>query len=540
MNKNTIFMLISILLGSGVGYAYGNQMLGLVPALVIIVLLIAIAIYISASSGIISNKDLINGLKAVVSGDYGYNFKMKLGTSGEMGEVAAELDKIMLAVNHMIAKMKVSGEQSAYESEKVYHQLEINNEVSSNISHAVEKIAYGSTEQKEHIDEITENSSEMTKHASSIADKCEHNYKLSVTVEKSVNDVKQYVDKLLDGIEFTGDVTKTSASKIHDLKRKVENISNFITVVTKISEQTNLLALNASIESARAGEAGKGFAVVANEVRKLAEESRLASEDIIKIVNEVVKETELVVEQIDSNTATVAQNVSMVSEVKTLIEQTATHINQMENEISSIKDITITQAKESEKIAEALAQVSNLSNDIASQTQNVYAACEEQTSSAEQMMSSCEILTKSSKDALDQVKEFSKGIVISELKKKEINRLVSELKKLALTSALTGMDYNQHKKAIDDIVSKEKNLSVVYSATPETHNLHYINLNLKMDTVAFREWYKNPLTSKNNYISEVYVPLGSDSPCVTISVPIIDNGQVVGVLGADLELSEMQ
>ena len=137
----------------------------------------------------------------------------------------------------------------------------------------------------------------MTKHASSIADKCEHNYKLSVTVEKSVNDVKQYVDKLLDGIEFTGDVTKTSASKIHDLKRKVENISNFITVVTKISEQTNLLALNASIESARAGEAGKGFAVVANEVRKLAEESRLASEDIIKIVNEVVKETELVVEQ---------------------------------------------------------------------------------------------------------------------------------------------------------------------------------------------------------------------------------------------------
>ena len=184
MNKNTIFMLISILLGSGVGYAYGNQMLGLVPALVIIVLLIAIAIYISASSGITSNKDLINGLKAVVSGDYGYNFKMKLGTSGEMGEVAAELDKIMLAVNHMIAKMKVSGEQSAYESEKVYHQLEINNEVSSNISHAVEKIAYGSTEQKEHIDEITENSSEMTKHASSIADKCEHNYKLSVTVEK--------------------------------------------------------------------------------------------------------------------------------------------------------------------------------------------------------------------------------------------------------------------------------------------------------------------------------------------------------------------
>ena len=184
--------------------------------------------------------------------------------------------------------------------------------------------------------------------------------------------------------------------------------------------------------------------------------------------------------------------------------------------------------------------VSNLSNDIASQTQNVYASCEEQTSSSEQMMTSCEILTKTSNGSLGQIKEFSKGIVVKEKTKQEINRLLSELNNLASTPALIGMDYNQHKNAIDSIVKKEKHLSVIYSATPVTNNLHYINLDLTMDTVAFREWYKNPLTTKTNYISEIYVPLGSESPCVTISVPILEHSKVVGVLGADLVLTELE
>lgn len=540
MNKNSVSVIFVTVLCTGLGYAYGSSILSLIPTIAAVILTFAIAIYLTFSSTSYSSSELINGLKAVVAGDYGYNFKSKLGTSGEIGEIAIEMDNVIMKVNGMISKMKVSGEQSAYESEKVYHQLEINNDVSNQISQAVEKIAYGSTEQKEHIDEISENSAEMTKHAGDIADKCESNYNLAVTVDESINDVKQYIDKLLKGIEFTGDVTTTSASKIHDLRVKVEEISNFITVVTKISEQTNLLALNASIESARAGEAGRGFAVVANEVRKLAEESRLASEDITKIVNEVVRETDIVVEQIDSNKNNVAQNIEMVAETKALIDKTVGYITEMENDISSIKNITTNQAKESGKIADAILMVSNLSNDIASQTQNVYASCEEQTSSAEQMMTSCEILTKTSNGSLGQIKEFSKGIVVKEKTKQEINRLLSELNNLASTPALIGMDYNQHKNAIDSIVKKEKHLSVIYSATPVTNNLHYINLDLTMDTVAFREWYKNPLTTKTNYISEIYVPLGSDSPCVTISVPILEHSKVVGVLGADLVLTDLE
>lgn len=515
MNTSIIFSLASLLIGIGLG-----------------------ALVTRNSRGNI--KELAKGLKEVVSGNYAYNFKKHLGDTGELGTMAKDLDNILITVNSMIAKMKVSGEQNAYESENVFAQIGISNQVSGNINKAVERIAFGSTEQKDYIDGIHKNSEQMSSLATTIADKCEKNHELAASVEQSMGDVNDFVSKLIDGIETSGQVTRTSAEKIHHLKSRVEDISNFITVVTRISEQTNLLALNASIESARAGEAGRGFAVVADEVRKLAEESKGASEDIVKIVFEVMKETDDVVSQIDSNNATVASNLDMVNEVKTLIQSTSEHIVAMESDIASIRVITGEQAKEVEIISSSIETVSNLSNTIASESQEVYAACEEQSATIEEMMSSCEILSKTSTESLVKVKEFSKGIVMTGEAKIKVKQLIEELKTTANKPGLVNMDYSDHQSAIDELVRREKALTVVYSAHKETENLHYINLDLTMDTVAFREWYSHPVKTKSAFTSEIYVPLGSDSPCVTISVPIIKGGQVVGVLGADLNLSDIE
>ncbi|WP_081427441.1 methyl-accepting chemotaxis protein [Caldanaerobacter subterraneus] len=71
-------------------------------------------------------------------------------------------------------------------------------------------------------------------------------------------------------------------SKINNLTKSIKEISNITNVITSISEQTNLLALNTTIEAARAGEAERGFAVVAEEVRKLAEESKKSTNEIIE------------------------------------------------------------------------------------------------------------------------------------------------------------------------------------------------------------------------------------------------------------------
>ncbi|MBN2899177.1 MAG: hypothetical protein JXO44_10430 [Clostridia bacterium] len=487
-----------------------------------------------------SNSKLARGLKEVVKGNYAYNFKKQLGTKGELGDIASDLDKILIAVNGMIAKMKVSGEQNAYESGRVFEQIDVNNQVSNNINSAVEKIAYGSTEQKEHIDNIQQNTEKMANLAMSVQEKCENNHDLARGINISITEVNQYVERLFQGIETSGDVAKTSAEKIHQLKTRIEEISNFITVVTSISEQTNLLALNASIESARAGEAGRGFAVVAEEVRKLAEESKGASEGIVKIVQELMSEADQVVEQIDDNSKTVTSNLDMAGEVKALIQSTTERIVDMEGDIATIREITQEQSKEAEIIAKSVEGVAKLSNSIASESQEVYAACEEQSASLEEMMGSCEILSKSSAESLNKVKEFSSGIVMGQEANSRVRALLEKLSSAAKMSEITGMVLSDHKQVIEKLIREHKGFSVVYSANQATDNLHYINLDLTMDTVAFREWYSQPMKTKKNYISEIYVPLGSDSPCVTISVPIIRAHDVVGVLGADINLADIE
>jgi len=112
-----------------------------------------------------------------------------------------------------------------------------------------------------------------------------------------INDSNAVTDSVQEGVEIVSELRKqtkivddaavSAATATEELTARVENVKDFLVVITKISSQTNLLALNASIEAARAGEAGKGFAVVAEEIRKLSEETKNAVDQISSIISEL-------------------------------------------------------------------------------------------------------------------------------------------------------------------------------------------------------------------------------------------------------------
>lgn len=111
-------------------------------------------------------------------------------------------------------------------------------------------------------------------------------------VEESLEDNKQNMQEMTDGMEELKDAVTTAGKVFSALQEEIFEISQVTEQLTKIAASTNMLALNASIEAARAGQSGAGFAVVASKVQELAEDSNSCSSQVVTVVNAMQKRIE--------------------------------------------------------------------------------------------------------------------------------------------------------------------------------------------------------------------------------------------------------
>jgi methyl-accepting chemotaxis protein len=195
------------------------------------------------------------------------------------------------------------------------------------------------------------------------------------------SDVAAAGQSLLDVRE----VVRTSAGQVQELARSSEPITAFIDLIKQISSQTNLLALNAAIEAARAGEHGRGFAVVAEEVRRLADSSAAAAEDVANTVRFIRQQTQQVVSTMEVGSA----KVQGIEGVATAAARALEEISRAVEEVHDAAEVVAREVAANQAIVEQLGhrtrEVSHSASEHAASSEEVTAAAEEQTASTEQM-----------------------------------------------------------------------------------------------------------------------------------------------------------
>ncbi len=225
------------------------------------------------------------------------------------------------------------------------------NQVMQNIQQAAEQLAQSSEELSASSQSLANGAAEQ---AASLEETSASIEQLSSSIEQNSSNATQ-----------TNDVSNRSARDAQDGGQAVEKtveamkkIAEKINVIDDIADQTNLLALNAAIEAARAGEMGKGFAVVAVEVRKLAERSQQAAKEINSLSTDSVKQAENAGELIRNVVPAIQKSAEWVQDITAACEEQSNSANQINNALKQLDQVTQQNSATSEESASASEELS--------------------------------------------------------------------------------------------------------------------------------------------------------------------------------------
>lgn len=318
--------------------------------------------------------------------DYNLQEPISISRKDEFGQTGIALNKAQDNIKELIKGIIENSQTLSSSTEELSATVEELTAKVENIDNSTKKIAAGSQELSATSEEITASVEEVNASINEMSQKALDGSSNSQGIKERAITVKDNGNQSAKQIsELYKEKEKNILGAIEEGK-VVEQIKVMADTISAISEQTNLLALNAAIEAARAGEQGKGFSVVADEVRKLAEQSSEAVASIMPIIDKVHS----AFNNLSDNSNGVLQFISseivpqFISFVKTgdKFYEDAGFVSNMSEDLASMSEelsATVNQ------VSDAVLNMSNVAQTSADHTSNILTGLDEATQGIEQI-----------------------------------------------------------------------------------------------------------------------------------------------------------
>jgi len=347
-------------------------------------LIAAVLIWVIVSRSLRRLHNIVKAADQVAQGNLSLNL-LNSSEKDEFGQLSSSFNAMTVNLRNLVQRVFESSEQVAESSREMLIITEQNSEASTQIAVSIEKVATGSESQVSSVAETANAIEQLSARTQQVAATSNDIALLTARTAQTTEKGQEAINKVVMQMDSINQKTGQVQQSVQKLAESSDQISEIINVITGITEQTNLLALNAAIEAARAGEQGRGFAVVADEVRKLAEQSKEAAQQIAMLIQANGENIYEAVKAMDDEIKDVQAGISIVDTAgKSFLEITEL-VLQVSNQLQEISATTQEMASGTEQIVSSIQDIDRISQVTANQTQTVSAAIEEQTASLEQI-----------------------------------------------------------------------------------------------------------------------------------------------------------